>query len=105
MAKEIIEQRRTEVASRQSVGMAGRLERVVLKGFDRIEQYLDLQEADETEELRRHQSDLADRLIKTQVRLDESVLRAESDERFLSVLEQLADAEKLPVPKGKKPEK
>lgn len=89
-----------DIESRARPGLAGLLDGVVRKGFERIRQYLDV-EAEGDVEILRQQSDLADRLIKTQVRLDESVLRAESDGRFLTVLEELARVEALPVP-GKK---
>ena len=87
MAKAIIAERRAEISSRQSSGMAGRLETVVLKGFDRIEQLLDQDAEDATTALRKVQSSLASELIRTQARLDDTALRSEREDRFLEIIE------------------
>lgn len=95
-AKQIIVQAKADRAGGNG-GLAGTLERVVAKGLDRAEEFLDAVDPEKPLELLTRQAELGMQLIRTQVRLDDATLRHQSDDRFLAILERLNERA-LPAP-------
>jgi len=93
MAREIVASEKARVASTLATGdMSGRLQRAVLSGFDRVDQFLAIEasdgdSSDATEKLREKQALLATQLIRAQLHVDDSALRSEREDRFLEIIE------------------